>query len=277
MMLCADKVKKPSSRKIVNPMKTRRHKKRRSSRRFALILLLAAAGAVVLLARQRLPAVNPDPLAAFAEANDLEISDYPESMVALLERNPETLDFVLHYPLEYGKEREIDLSDDENSQSVPLFMQWDRRWGYIDYGSDVAGITGCGPVCLAMAGYSLTGDEETFRPDKVIAFALEGGYCEPGSGTSWTLISEGGVKLGLDVTELPLDKSRIIRNLEVDNPIICVMGPGAFTTDGHYIVLTGLEDGKFKVNDPNSRANSGRLWRYEEIQDQIQNLWAIRK
>lgn len=166
-----------------------------------------------------------DTIAAFAKSNGLRVSDYPESMVALLERNPETRDFVLNYPMEYGKRHKIDLSEYENSKTIPLFMQWDKRWGYIDYGSDVAALTGCGPVCLAMVGYYLTGDGETFRPDNVIAFALENGYCVPGSGTSWTLISQGGEDLGLDVTELPLDKGRILRNLEVDNPIICVMGP----------------------------------------------------
>ena len=29
------------------------------------------------------------------------------------------------------------------------------------------------------------------------------------------LISKGGVELGLDVTEIPLDENRIVRNLEV--------------------------------------------------------------
>ena len=38
------------------------------------------------------------------------------------------------------------------------------------------------------------------------AFASDNGYYVPGSGSSWTLISEGGVKLGFDVKELPLDE-----------------------------------------------------------------------
>ena len=53
------------------------------------------------------------------------------------------------------------------------------------------------------------------------------------------------------------------------------MGPGDFTATGHFLVLTGWEDGKFRINDPNSRENSERLWAYEEIQDQIRNLWAF--
>lgn len=212
---------------------------------------------------------------AFAQAHHLDYDIYPESLIDLLKRNPETEAFVLNYPLEYDKEHLVDLSEYENSEGVPLFMQWDQRWGYTTYGNDVAGLTACGPVCLSMAAYYLTGDD-AFSPDKMISFAIDNGYCTTGSGSSWTLISEGGVKLGFDVTEIPLDEARIISNLEVNNPIICVMGPGDFTTTGHYIVLSGYKNGMIRVNDPNSKANSAKLWAYEEIKDQIRNLWVIR-
>lgn len=212
---------------------------------------------------------------AYADANNLRYSDYPEELIELLERNPETEAFVLEYPLKRDTAVSVDMSAYENQDAVPLFLQWDQQWGYIHYGSNVAGLTGCGPVCLSMAAYHLTGDPN-MSPDRIIAFAIDNGYCIPGDGTSWTLISEGGVKLGLDVTEIPLVESRIYDNLEVGNPIICVMGPGDFTTSGHYIVMVGLENGLIRVNDPNSISNSQRLWDYDQIQDQIRNLWVIR-
>lgn len=210
---------------------------------------------------------------AYADEMGISFGAYPESLIELLERNPETEAFVLNYP--FRQEQEIDLSEYDLSEGVPLFMQWDTRWGYIQYGSDVAGITGCGPTCLAMAGYYVTGDEK-FSPDRMMEFATRNGYYSPGNGSSWTLISEGGVELGLDVTEIPLVKQRVMDNLAVGNPIICAMGPGDFTTSGHYIVLAGLEDGEIRVNDPNSYENSERLWTYEEIENQIRNLWVIR-
>ena len=210
----------------------------------------------------------------YAEEMGISYSEYPESLIELLERNQETEEFVLNYP--FRDKAEVETLEYDLSEGVPLFMQWDRRWGYIKYGSDVVGITGCGPVCLSMAGYYVTGGDEAFTPDKVIAFAAKNGYYEPGYGTSWTLISEGGVELGLDVTELPLVKQRIIDNLEAGNPIICSMRAGDFTTTGHYIVLVGWEDGMIRVNDPNSHENSEKLWSYEQIEGQIRNLWAIR-
>ena len=63
--------------------------------------------------------------------------------------------------------------------------------------------------------------------------------------------------------------------LEAGHPVILAMGAGDFTTTGHYIVLTGLQDGLFRVNDPNSVANSQKLWSYEQIESQIRNIWEI--
>ena len=210
---------------------------------------------------------------AYAEEMGIFYREYPQSLIELLDRNPETEAFVLGYP--FREELTIDLSEYDLSEGVPLMMQWDKRWGYLKYGSDVVGITGCGPLCLAMAGYYVTGDE-AFSPEKMVEFAAKNGYYSRGNGSSWTLISEGAVKLGLDVTEIPLVKKRITDNLEVGNPIICAMGKGDFTTTGHYIVLVGLEDGKIRVNDPNSYENSERLWTFEEMEGQFRNLWVIR-
>ena len=211
---------------------------------------------------------------AFADANGIPYGSYPKSLIELLDRNPETEEFVLNYPL-YEK-TDYDISEFDRSGGVPLFLQWDSRWGYEKYGSDMMAITGCGPTCLAMVGYYLTGDAETYDPAVIAAYAEKHGYYASGYGSSWTLISEGAVKLGLDVTEIPLVEKRIKDNLEVGNPIICAMGAGDFTSSGHYIVLIGLEDGKFIVNDPNSPENSQKLWSYEQIQGQIRNLWVIR-
>lgn len=213
---------------------------------------------------------------AYADEHNISFHSYPDSLIQLLERSPETETFVLEYPLKKDADIQVDLSQYKDSDGVPLFLQWDQQWGYMKYGSDVAGLTACGPVCLSMAAWYLT-EDDAFSPDKMIEFASDNGYYSPGNGSSWTLISEGGVKLGFDVTEIPLVESRIIKNLEVNNPIICAMGPGDFTTSGHYIVMVGYEDGFIRINDPNSIANSQKLWKYEDIQDQIRNLWVIRK
>ena len=79
------------------------------------------------------------------------------------------------------------------------------------------------------------------------------------------------------MTEIPLNKTRIAENLKVGNPVVAVMGPGDFTTEGHFIVFVDYEDGKIKVNDPNSKVNSEKLWEFESISSQIKQLWVFRK
>lgn len=211
----------------------------------------------------------------FAYENALSVDAYPESLVCLLERNPETEEFVLYYPLEYGQEHQVDMSGYEDCDAVPLFMQWDRQWGYLDYGADVAGLTACGPVCLSMVAYYFTRDP-AMSPDNIIRFAIDNGYCAPGNGSYWSLIDQGGAQLGLDVTAAGADEAVAVANLEAGNPIICIMGPGDFTASGHFIVMTGVEDGRIRVNDPNSYENSQKLWTFSEIADQIGCMWIMR-
>ena len=210
---------------------------------------------------------------AFAEEHHISYGRYPEDMIELLEINPETAEFVLNYP--FRQEMEIDLSG-YSRDTVPLFLQWDPMWGYEKYGSGCIGQTGCGPTCLAMAGYYLTGDDR-FNPKAMADFAAENGYYASGYGSSWTLISEGAGKLGLTVKELPLVKGKMVDAVEAGRPVILALGKGDFTSSGHYIVLTGWVDGAFTVNDPNSRVRSGKQWTYEELEGQIRNIWEISK
>lgn len=211
----------------------------------------------------------------FAKKHDLQVTEWPDELVELLEKNPDTEDFVLNYPLKKNLEPSIDLSEYKDCDTVPLLFQWDDRWGYSKYGDKMMGLSGCGPTCLSMVSIYLHNNTK-YNPKYVAEFAEDNGYCVSNNGSAWTLISEGGEKLGMDIVEIPLDESRIKRNLDVGNPIICVMGPGDFTTTGHFIVLVEYIDGKIKVNDPNSKTRSEKLWEFDNIKNQIRNLWVCR-
>ena len=207
----------------------------------------------------------------YAAYRNISFGRYPWALIALFERNEETRDFVLNYP--FREETEISL-EDYSREAVPLFLQWDEAWGYDQYGGSFHAVTGCGPTCLAMAGYYLTG-EETMNPRAIAQFSEKNGYYAKGYGSSWTLISEGGPKLGLQVKELPLVKGKIEKALENHHPVILALGPGDFTTEGHYIVLTDVTEDGYRVNDPNSRLNSEKTWTYQQLEGQIRNIWEI--
>lgn len=211
---------------------------------------------------------------SFLQEHGLTTDDYTEQMLENYQIYPETREFILNYPLEKDKEHVADISWADRSEGVPLFMQWDSRWGYTPYGKTVGGISGCGPTCLSMAAYYLTGDTK-YTPTYMMEFATQDGHVDPNGGTQWTLFSRGAVNLGFAVEELPLYEGILAKRLKAGIPVVINVGPGDFTQYGHYILLVGYEDGYIKVNDPNSRANSEKLWTYEQIEDQIRNLWAI--
>lgn len=201
--------------------------------------------------------------------------EYDEKLRAAVDKNPELKDYVKNYDKYKDKDFTIDLSAEAGSGEVPLLMQWDKRWGYNIYAGEPFALSGCGPTCLSMVCLKVLEDEK-YTPEYIGEFAENNGYALQESGSYWTLISEGGVNLGLDVVEIPNVEQRIIDNLEVGNPIICIMGPGDFTENGHFIVMTKYVDGKIKINDPYRKSNSEKLWEYSEISSQIQNLWVCR-
>ena len=248
-----------------------RHKEKHRIKRFLICGMLLAILVTIGILGYGYATTNPL-IREFALENNILITQWPKELVALLDKNPETKDFVLNYPLKKDASPEIDLSECIDTDDVPLLFQWDQRWGYDRYAGELMGLSGCGPTCLSMVCLYLL-DDPIYTPQYVAEFSKENGYSVDGNGSAWTLISKGGVELGLDVTEIPLDENRIVRNLEVGNPIICVVGPGDFTSTGHFIIMTGYEDGFVSVNDPNSNARSEQLWDLKTVMSQIRNLW----
>lgn len=197
----------------------------------------------------------------------------PESLIELAERQPEVFDFAKDYKKYADKDMEIDISDEVKEGKIPLFIQWDKRWGYREYGGNYMALNGCGPTCLSMVYCGLTGDTE-WNPYKVALWSNEHGYYVPGSGTAWSLMSEGAGQLGLQVMETSPDADTITEELAKGKVIIACMGPGDFTTQGHFIVLTKVTgSGKIVVNDPNSKKRSKQTWDVDRLVSQMKDMW----
>lgn len=243
----------------------RRRRKRRRRARLGIVLLLIAGVTGIALSHL---------LPRLAEAPQGSDSDYPSALQTLWEKNEDARPFVEGYWENKDRTFPIDLSQEADSDTVPLLMQWDKRWGYLSYSGGLLGCTGCGPTCLSMAALYLTGDAD-YSPQYVADYATDHGYAVAGSGTAWALISDGAADFGLTSEELPLSEEAMSAALEEDKLIICVLGPGDFTDSGHFILLTGYEDGAFSVNDPNSYVRSEETWTYDRLASQIKNLWSL--
>lgn len=218
-------------------------------------------------------------LSTLAAENDVyeaiyaNYDQYPEDMLLALVNNPEMLSFVSGY-LESDGSIKGGLERAEKKEDFPLFLQWDERWGYVSYGESNIGLAGCGPTCLAMVLYSMTRDE-TITPDVIAQYSMDNGYYVEGTGTSWALMSDVCYNYGISSYQITNTEEDLKDALDKGRLLICSMGPGDFTTAGHFIMIYGYDEDGFFVNDPNSRARSIKRWSYDEIGTQIRAIWVF--
>ena len=250
----------------------RRKKARRRHRRcrrllavmFFVLVAVTASGCVALPQLYRTAVIER-----------LREDGCPEDLVELAERNPEALTFVMDYSEKAGRHEPISVAEDIAGGGIPLFLQWDERWGYETYGSNYLALTGCGPTSLAMVCCGLTGDASV-NPWSLAQKAEDEGYYVSGSGTAWSMMTAMASELGLASSPIMCREETLAAELVVGRLVICSMGPGDFTTSGHFIVLTGLDShGDAIVNDPNSRKNSGRTWPLDKLAAQMKGAWSF--
>ena len=157
---------------------------------------------------------------------------------------------------------------------MPYLYQTDAQWANKRYAGDTIGKSGCGPTCLSMAYIMLTGDKG-YGPVEMARYSEEQGYVMDGA-TAWALMTDGADGLGISGREIPASPSVVSSELEDGHPVICSMRPGDFTTTGHFIVLSGMDDdGHVRVHDPNSVANSKKAWSLDTVLEQCKGIWAL--
>lgn len=201
------------------------------------------------------------------------MDQYPEALLNNLCCNPNMLDFTLGYQENY--DTTSGTLEASELDGIPLFIQWDKRWGYDAYGNDVIGLSGCGPTCLSMIVIGLTKNQEA-TPDKLADYATEHGYYEQNSGTKWSFMDEVAAVYGVQGYYIYLSKDNMQEELSQGHPLVCAMRSGDFTSQGHFIVIAGMEGDKFLVHDPNSIERSQQLWDYDTLQYQISAIWAFK-
>lgn len=200
-----------------------------------------------------------------------EAEKYPENIIELLSKNPETVLFVENY----GKNKELppaETIEELKNGEIPALYQWDERWGYASYGTGCVATSGCGPTCMSMIISGMTGDSSA-TPAKLAEYGAQNGYLDEDNNTYWKFMSESAKNWGITGYQVSTDEETVAGALIGGHPIVCSVGPGDFTTTGHFIVLTGYENGQVTVHDPFSRKNSEKKWIYSEILSQIKAVW----
>ncbi len=148
----------------------------------------------------------------------------------------------------------------DGETDVVYYAQNDSRWADAPYGTDNIGDYGCGPTSMAIVISSLTGSN--VDPVEMANWSYENGYYIRGGGSIHALIPNAAKAFGLDVSGCSINEpQRIIDALSDGKLVVAIMGPGTFTTSGHFMVLRGVtEDGKILVADPISTRKTNKSW-----------------
>ena len=152
------------------------------------------------------------------------------------------------------------------------YYQYNFHQSY-GYGTTIAS-AGCGPTSMAMVLTYLLG--ETHDPVEIANWSLERGYHIKDNGTAWSFFPACAKAYGVECTQLSVTRENIINYLKAGKTIIMNVGPGHFTSGGHYIVLRGLtEDGKVIVADPASEKRSSQVWDIDVFLKEGKGMWAF--
>lgn len=117
---------------------------------------------------------------------------------------------------------------------------------------------GCGPTSLAIVASSIFNKEIT--PIETTKKVCESGGCTSSGSTYGSLVKVGQ---SYNINVITTSNNQEVLNALATNKslVIVLMGPGTFTSGGHFIVLTGVNSsGQVSVADPYSRNLTEKKW-----------------
>lgn len=170
-----------------------------------------------------------------------------------------------------------DIEYPQNGMNIPLYLQYDPAWGGIPYGGGTISSSACGPTCMAMVISYLSGS--TVTPASVASWAGNTFYVQD-EGTSWDFYPAVAREWNLLCENLGKNTGAVVQALSQGKPVIVSVGPGTFTSSGHFIVLRGITaDGYVFVNDPNDNTYSknfkSQKFSFNLIVSQAKNFWSF--
>lgn len=109
------------------------------------------------------------------------------------------------------------------SGTMPHIYQIDPAWSELPYAGGTIRQNACGPTCLTMVYIYKTGHTD-MTPVDMCALSEAGNYAPTGA-TEWSFMTSGAWQLGLNGTELHIDRSSITKALRSGAPIIASVRP----------------------------------------------------
>ena len=175
-----------------------------------------------------------------------------------------------------------------NKQPVS-YLQTDPRWGSLDYSAPgektTISASGCGPTAMAMV--LATWADPSVTPKTECAWALAHGYKAPRQGTYYGYFEPAGARYGLRVTRLNYTSlygkstsayhAQVKDALDRGEMVIACMGPGNWTSSGHYVLVWDIQGDTIYINDPASTLARRTRGSYALFKQQVKYYWIIEK
>lgn len=170
------------------------------------------------------------------------------------------------------------------------YLQTDSRWKDISYAVEgekaTIGSAGCGPSCMAMVIATLR--NKSITPKETCAWALSNGYKAKNQGTYYSYFAPQGKAFNVAVYQLNGTNlygstsqvsvnyhTRALEEIKKGNMVICCMGKGNWTSNGHYILWYGMSGATVLMNDPNSIAQTKTRAAITLLQEQVKYYFIV--
>lgn len=167
------------------------------------------------------------------------------------------------------------------------YKQYDSRWASRAYNGPgerdkTIKSSGCGPTCAAMVIATLA--DKAVTPADTCAWSVAHGYKYANQGTAYGYFVPQLAAYGIECRQLL--SSRIINQpnhavhtqvkgyLAQGYWVIALMGPGTWTTGGHYVLVWDWDD-KVRINDPNSIRSAKLNGDPDTFQREVRMYWLV--
>lgn len=172
-----------------------------------------------------------------------------------------------------------------NKQPV-YYLQTDPRWKTLPYRiqgeTATIGGSGCGPSAACMIIESMTG--KTYTPVDACKWSVDHGYKALNAGTYYSYFVPQFEAFGIKCEKLLSSSLHTVPGHTVHDYVkdrinegyyaIALMGPGLWTSGGHYIVVWDWDE-KVRINDSASRKTARLNGDPELFKKQVKQYWLI--
>ena len=132
---------------------------------------------------------------------------------------------------------------------LPIHDYYQTNYKDVKYGSGTISSSGCGPTCVAMITTYMTGSVVS-TPE--VCRWCEADHYKAGDGTYGSVFPAAAERYGYTCVDMGLRYGDVLLEIASGKPAVVLVGPGTFTSTGHYMVIKGMtSEGELILNDPN--------------------------